>query len=113
MSTKIDRISELARGDSKRQFYSIAHMITPEALNAAFRGLRKKASAGVDGVTYETYERDAARNIQALYERLKNGKYQAQPPLRRVYILKEDGNRDHSRFRPWRIRSCRRRCLKY
>jgi RNA-directed DNA polymerase len=53
MSTKIDRISELAREDSKRQFYSIAHMITPEALNAAFRGLRKKASAGVDGVTYE------------------------------------------------------------
>ena len=90
MSTQIDRISELAREDSKRQFYSIAHMITPEALNAAFRGLRKKASAGVDGVTYETYERDAARNIQALHERLKNGKYQAQP-LRRVYILKEDG----------------------
>jgi RNA-directed DNA polymerase len=90
MSTKIDRISELAREDSKRQFYSIAYMITPEALNAAFRGLRKKASAGVDGVTYETYERDAARNIQALHERLKNGKYQAQP-LRRVYILKEDG----------------------
>jgi len=90
MSTKIDRLSELAREDSKRQFYSIAHMITPEALNAAFRGLRKKASAGVDGVTYETYERDAARNIQALHERLKNGKYQAQP-LRRVYILKEDG----------------------
>jgi group II intron reverse transcriptase/maturase len=90
MSTKIDRISGLAREDSKRQFYSIAHMITPEALNAAFRGLRKKASAGVDGVTYETYERDAARNIQTLHERLKNGKYQAQP-LRRVYILKEDG----------------------
>lgn len=90
MSTKIDRISELAREDSKRQFYSIAHMITPEALNVAFRGLRKKASAGVDGVTYETYERDAARNLQALHERLKNGKYQAQP-LRRVYILKEDG----------------------
>jgi RNA-directed DNA polymerase len=90
MSTKIDRISELAREDSKRQFYSIAHMITPEALNAAFRGLRKKASAGVDGVTYETYERDAARNIQARHERLKNVKYQAQP-LRRVYILKEHG----------------------
>src|SRR6202521_1078655 len=90
MSTKIDRISELAREDSKRQFYSIAHMITPEALNAAFRGLRKKASAGVDGVTYEEYERDVARNIQTLHERLKNGKYQAQP-LRRVYILKEDG----------------------
>ena len=65
-------------------------MITFGALYAAFRGLRKKASAGVDGVTYEEYERDVAGNIQALQERLKNGKYQAQP-LRRVYIPKENG----------------------
>jgi RNA-directed DNA polymerase len=90
MSTQIDRISELAKEDAKRQFYSIGHMITPESLYAAFRGLRKKASAGVDGVTYEEYERDVARNIQTLHERLKNGKYQAQP-LRRVYIPKENG----------------------
>jgi RNA-directed DNA polymerase len=53
MSTQIDRLTELAKEDTKRQFYSIAHMITPEALYAAFRGLRKKASAGVDGVRYE------------------------------------------------------------
>ena len=90
MSTQIDRLTALAKEDPERRFYSIAHMITPEALYAAFRGLRKKASAGVDGVTYEGYERDAARNIQTLHERLKNGKYQAQP-LRRVYILKENG----------------------
>ena len=65
-------------------------MITFGALYAAFRGLRKKASAGVDGVRYEEYEKDAARNIQTLHERLKNGKYQAQP-WRRVYIPKENG----------------------
>ena len=90
MSTQIDRLTELAKEDPKQQFYSIAHMITPEALYAAFRGLRKKASAGVDGVTYEMYEKDAARNIRTLHERLKNGKYQAQP-MRRVYIPKENG----------------------
>jgi group II intron reverse transcriptase/maturase len=90
MSTQIDRISELAKEDPKRQFFSIAHLITPEALYAAFRGLRKKASAGVDGVTYQMYEKDAARNIQQLHERLKAGKYRAQP-LRRIYIPKENG----------------------
>src|SRR5215468_3261657 len=90
MSTQLDRLTELAKEDPKRQFYSIAHMITFGALYAAFRGLRKKASSGVDGVTYEEYERDVARNLQTLYERLKNGKYQAQP-LRRVYIPKENG----------------------
>src|SRR2546430_214036 len=123
MSTELDRISELAKEDAKRQFCSIAHMIKFGALYAAFRGLRKKASAGVDGVTYEQYERDVAGNLQTLHERLKDGKYQAQP-LRRVYILLVNGVQyfDHrllhdlvlqSRFLPWRTRSCRRRWSKY
>ena len=90
MSTELDRITELAKEDPKRQFYSIAHMVTIGALYAAFRGLRKEASAGVDGVTYEEYERDVAGNLQTLHERLRNGKYRAQP-LRRVYIPKENG----------------------
>ncbi len=90
MSTKLDRLAELAKEERKRQFFSIAHLITPEALYTAFRGLRKDASAGVDGVTYEQYEKDAERNIRQLYEQLKEGKYQAQA-LRRVYIPKENG----------------------
>jgi RNA-directed DNA polymerase len=90
MSTEIDRLSELAKEDPKRQFFSIAHLITPEKMYAAFLSLRKDASAGVDGVTYEEYERDAARNIRELHQRLKDGKYRAQP-LRRVYIPKENG----------------------
>src|ERR1700740_2891759 len=90
MSTKLDRLSELAKEEPKRQFFSIAHLITPEALYAAFRSLRRDASAGVDGVSYEQYEKDAEGNIRQLYERLKGGAYQAQP-LRRVYIPKENG----------------------
>jgi len=90
MYTDIDRLVELAKEDPKRQFFSIAHFITVEKMLAAFRNLRKEASAGVDGVTYEEYERDAGRNIQQLYGRLREGKYRAQP-LRRVYIPKENG----------------------
>src|SRR6266540_877216 len=90
MATEIDRLSELAKEDPKRKFFSIAHFITPTRLYAAFRGLRKEASAGVDGVHYKEYQADAERNIQALHERLKDGTYQAQP-LRRVYIPKENG----------------------
>jgi RNA-directed DNA polymerase len=90
MCTDIDRLSELAKEDPKRQFFSIAHWITPEKMYAAFLRLRKEASAGVDGVTYEEYEKDAARNIRQLHQRLKEGKYRAQP-LRRVYIPKENG----------------------
>ena len=55
MSTKLDKTSfELAKEDGKRQFFSIAHLITPEAVVCGIpRGLRKDASAGVDGVTCE------------------------------------------------------------
>jgi RNA-directed DNA polymerase len=90
MSTDIDRIAELAKQDPKRQFYSIAHLITGEKLHEAFRSLRKEASAGIDGVTYEQYETNVEENIRQLHQRLKEGKYRARP-LRRVYIPKEDG----------------------
>jgi RNA-directed DNA polymerase len=90
MSTDINRITELAKEDPKRQFSSIAHLITVEKLKEAFRSLRKDASAGIDGVTYEQYETNVEENIRQLHQRLKDGKYRAQP-LRRVYIPKEDG----------------------
>ena len=112
MSTKLDRLTELAKEEPKRQFFSIAHLIPPEALYVAFRSLRKEASAGVDGVTYQEYQQDAESKIRELYQRLKEGKYQAQP-LRRVYIRRRMGSRDRSRFPLWRTRSCRRRWWKY
>ena len=89
MSTEIDRLSELAKEDPKRRFFSIAHLITPERMYAAFLRLRKDASAGVDGVTYEEYEEDAARNIRELHRRLKDGIFG--PNRCAVYIPKENG----------------------
>ena len=90
MFTDINRIAELAKEDPKRQFHSIAHLITVAKLEEAFRSLRKDASAGIDGVTYEQYEMNVEEKIRQLHQRLKEGKYQALP-LRRVYIPKEDG----------------------
>jgi len=90
MCTDNNRIAELAKADPKRQFHSIAHLITIAKLEEAFRSLRKNASAGIDGVTYEQYETNVEEKIRQLRRRLKEGKYQAQP-LRRVYIPKEDG----------------------
>src|ERR1700687_2399041 len=60
---------------------------------AAFEGLRKDASAGVDEVTYREYEQDVWRNSPTLNHRLVSHQYRAQP-LRRVYIPKENG-KDH------------------
>jgi retron-type reverse transcriptase len=83
MCTDIDRIAALAKEDPKRQFYSIAHLMTVEKLYGAFRSLRKNASAGIDGVTYTEYETNAEESVRQLHRRLVAGKYQVQP-LRRV-----------------------------
>ena len=90
MCTDIDRIAELAKEDPKRQFYSIAHLMTVEKLYEAFGSLRRNASAGIDGITYAEYEINAEENVRQLHRRLVTGKYQVQP-LRRVYIPKENG----------------------
>lgn len=92
MSPGLNRISELAKEDPERQFFSIAHLLTPEALYGAFLSLRKEAAVGVDGVTYQEYVQGAERRIRDLHDRLKGKRYRAQP-LRRVYIPKEGGKR--------------------
>lgn len=88
--TPLSRLTELAKEDSARRFYSIAHFLTRQALYEAFKELRRDASAGVDGVLFQEYQRELGTNLQDLWERVKSGKYRAQP-LRRVYIPKEDG----------------------
>jgi len=90
MSTELSRLSELATADKTTRFFSMAHLLTPTALMAAFESLRKDASAGVDEVTYREYEQDVWRKIPTLHDRLVSRQYRAQP-LRRVYIPKENG----------------------
>jgi group II intron reverse transcriptase/maturase len=90
MSTKLTRIAELAKNNKALQFFSIAHLLTVEAMERAFSRLRKEAGAGVDGITYAQYEVDFKGNLEGLHERLKSRRYRAQP-LRRSYIPKEDG----------------------
>ena len=92
MSTNLTRIAKLARGDRKRQFTSIAHQLTPGLLGYAFVCLRKEAGAGVDGVTYAEYEEGFGERIRDLHDRVKSGRYRAQP-LRRIYIPKDDGRK--------------------
>jgi RNA-directed DNA polymerase len=106
MSTEINRLSELAKEDPKRQFFSIAHLITPEKMYAAFLNLRKDASAGVDGVTYKEYEktlRETSANC------ISGSKMASIGPNRCAESIspRKTGNRGRSRFPPSRTNSCR------
>jgi RNA-directed DNA polymerase len=90
MSTHLEQISKLARDNRETQFLSIAHYLTPEALCEALKALRKDAAAGIDGIKYGEYQKNAKENIQRLHGSISSGRYRAQP-LKRIYIPKEDG----------------------
>ena len=96
ISTRLQRIAQLAKEAPKRAFLSLAHHIDLDLLREAHRRTRKDGSAGVDGQTASAYEENLEENLQSLLDRFKSGVYKA-PPVRRVHIPK--GN-DPSKTRP-------------
>jgi RNA-directed DNA polymerase len=86
----LDRVNEAARRSRRMRFTAVLHHVDVEALRRAYRRQRRRASAGVDGVTAEEYGQDLERNLQDLCDRVHSGRYRPQP-VRRVYIPKPDG----------------------
>ena len=90
LSTQLGRIAETAKRSPTYQFKTIAHLINVDLMKTAFGKLRKDAAAGVDGITAEDYGQNLKKNLTDLHERMKQGRYRAQP-MRRVCIEKENG----------------------
>jgi RNA-directed DNA polymerase len=90
VSQGLDRIRKAARERKTERFTALLHHISPERLAEAFDELREDAAAGIDGLTWRTYEADLERNLADLHARVHRGAYRALPS-RRVYIPKPDG----------------------
>jgi len=90
VSTKIERIAELARNKPGAALTTLAHHIDTDWLREAYRRTRKDGAAGVDGRSATEYAERLEENLQALLGRVKSGTYRA-PPVRRVHIPKGDG----------------------
>jgi len=87
VSTKRQRIAELARQSPEMGFTSLAYFIDIDWLLEAYRLTRKDGAVGVDGQNGEAYAANLTGNLQSLLDRAKSGTYQA-PPVRRVHIPK-------------------------
>jgi RNA-directed DNA polymerase len=87
VSTKQQRIAELAKQSPQMGFTSLAYLMDIAWLHEAYQRTRKDGAVGVDGQTAEEYERDLKANLQSLLDRTKSGTYHA-PPVRRVHIPK-------------------------
>ena len=91
ISTRRQRIAELARQSPQAAFTTLAHHIDIDWLNEAYRRTRKDGAVGVDGQTAADYAADLEGNLRSLLDRAKSGRYQA-PPVRRVHIPKGTGS---------------------
>jgi RNA-directed DNA polymerase len=87
VSTRLQRIAQLAQEDRSRSLVSLSHHIDQDLLRAAYGRTRKDGAPGIDGQTAAEYEEKLEENLQSLLDRLKSGRYVA-PPVRRVYIPK-------------------------
>jgi group II intron reverse transcriptase/maturase len=90
VSTKLQRIAQLAREHPERSFTAISHAIDIELLKEAYHRTRKDGAAGVDGQTAKQYAAGLETNLGTLLNRFKDGTYRA-PPVKRVYIPKGGG----------------------
>jgi group II intron reverse transcriptase/maturase len=87
----LERVRQAARKDRKQRFTAIFHHVYDlDRLRAAYLALKRDASAGVDGQTWQHYGEALEENLADLADRLKRGAYRAKP-VRRVHIAKPDG----------------------
>lgn len=70
MSQRLSRVREAAKQRKKERFTALFHLLTVEALEAAFLSLSRKAAAGVDGIRWMDYAGNMKNNITDLHRRL-------------------------------------------
>jgi group II intron reverse transcriptase/maturase len=90
VSTKQQRLAELAQEAPQRGFLSLNHHLDLLWLAEAYERTRKDGAAGVDGQTGDDYGLNLRSNLESLHHRVQSGTYRA-PPVRRVRIPKGTG----------------------
>ena len=90
MSQGLDGVRKVARERKQERFTALLHHLSVELLRDSFYALQRKASPGVDGITWQEYESGLEDRLVDLHNRVHRGTYRAKPS-RRVFIPKADG----------------------
>ena len=83
-------VREAAQRRKQERLTALLHHVTVDLLRDSFYALKRPASPGVDGVTWQEYETGLEDRLIDLHSKVHRGTYRAQPS-RRVYIPKPDG----------------------
>src|ERR1700730_12766374 len=69
VSQALERVRQAARQRKKEKFTSLLHHVDTAMLRTAFYVMKRDAAPGVDGMAWETYERDLDLRIEELHTR--------------------------------------------
>jgi len=87
----LQRVRRAARKDRNQRFTALLHHVyNVERLRDAYQAIKRDASPGIDGETWQHYGEALEANLEDLSQRIKRGAYRAKP-VARVYIPKPDG----------------------
>lgn len=90
LSPQLSGISKRAQRERKWRFDNLYSLLTPAMLEWSYHQLRRTASSGVDGVSWQDYGAQLAANLTDLHARLVENRYRA-PDVRRTFIPKSNG----------------------
>lgn len=90
MQTKLNLITEVAKGDKKCKINNAAYLLDVPNLKECYDLLKKGKATGIDGVSLEDYGKNLDENLGHLVESMKRQAYKPQP-VRRTYIPKANG----------------------
>ena len=92
ISTDLQQIAQQAIESPTQVFISLAHKLDVKLLQEAHRRIRKDGAPGWSGCTAKDYRKNLKANLDDLYRRLKQQRYEA-PPIKRIWIEKANGKK--------------------
>lgn len=69
----LGRVRQAARQGKTERFTALLHHVDVDMLRAAFLALKRRAAAGVDGVTWQDYEVEVELRLGDLHDRVHGG----------------------------------------
>jgi len=90
MSQGLAGVRQAAKANKELKFTALLHHLSVDRLRESFYRMKREATPGVDGVTWQEYETGLEGRLHDLHSRVHRGAYRAQPS-RRAYIPKADG----------------------
>ncbi|MCU1223663.1 MAG: Retron-type RNA-directed polymerase [Edaphobacter sp.] len=90
MSQGLDGVRKAAKESEQLRFTALLHHLSIDLLRESFYALQRRASPGVDGVTWQEYETGLEDRLIDLHSRVHRGVYREKAP-RRIFIPKAGG----------------------